>query len=106
MKNKDVATLKTILVEDSDEIVSGAGLQSRAQFFRSVPDWDIKSFAFENVKVRLLAKDVALLTYRLKLDARFKGKGYLPRAYVSVIYVQRGGAWKNTFYQETPIDDK
>ena len=56
---------------------------------------------FADVRSVRLAADVALLTYRVA--ARWEHEASMMVALASSVYVNRGGAWKVGFHQQTPI---
>ena len=53
--------------------------------------------------VKFLGKDAALVTYPVTLKGTFRGRAVPARNFVSAIWVRRGGQWRQTFYQETPL---
>jgi uncharacterized protein (TIGR02246 family) len=64
---------------------------------------DVKNFDFADTKVRQLSPDVAILTYNLTQDVTCGGKRLAPKAFVTAIYVGKGGKWRSASYQETAV---
>jgi hypothetical protein len=55
---------------------------------------------FTNVRCLRIASDVALLTY--DVAARWAHEASGSSLFASSVYVERAGAWKLTFHQQTP----
>jgi len=60
---------------------------------------------FTDIDVTLLADDAAFVTYENSYNDTgfYKGEPLPPRVYVSQVWEMHDGAWRQAFYQETPI---
>lgn len=87
------------LADEAVVIVPGArlGKEECAAVVDASDGWD--AFAFEQRRLVPLGDDVALLTYRF--EGRRGDIGYT--ALVSSVYVRRGGEWRMTLHQQTPL---
>ncbi|HEY0324090.1 MAG TPA: nuclear transport factor 2 family protein [Pyrinomonadaceae bacterium] len=84
------------LVTDSD------GITTRAAFLQTLPDLMISEYTLTNVKVMMIDKDSAVITYKADVKGSFKGQAFPPNpAYVSSIWTKRGGKWMCVYHQET-----
>jgi hypothetical protein len=77
--------------------------QGRAEEIRSLPDLEVTEYTKGKFNMRLLSKEVALITYPLQLKGTFKGKKLFSKNYASSVWVKHGGQWLEAFYQETPV---
>jgi hypothetical protein len=48
-----------------------------------------------------VASGVALITYKVKLNGSYQGKGFKRPIYAASVWVKRGSRWLQTFNQET-----
>ena len=102
----DAAPFKAHLTDDHVQAVAGAGVVSgRDQIVAGLsPDaCEVKSFDFQDINVRQLADDVAVLSYVATQDASCGGEQLPPKVYATSIFVRHHGKWLSTSYQETPI---
>jgi hypothetical protein len=65
------------------------------------PNCIVKSYALDNIKVTMVNKDTALLTYRYSHDTICKGKQEPSPVWASTLFVKRGKSWLQMFHQET-----
>lgn len=79
------------------------GPQTRDEQLKSLPDLKLTEYSAGKLKVTLLGKDAALVTYPLAVKGTFQGKPVPARSFTSAVWVKRGGRWLETFYQETPL---
>ena len=102
-KSRNVSALKEYAAEDyASFAVTGpsnlkldvAGLTDKSL--------TIEAYSITDPKVTMAAKDVALLRYKCELKGTIGGKSLKP-AYVTEVWVNRGGKWQIVSYQETPI---
>ncbi|MGH9809727.1 MAG: nuclear transport factor 2 family protein, partial [Terriglobia bacterium] len=68
-------------------------------------DCNIKIYALSDEQVRPLAKDVALLTYKLTQEGTCGGQKIPANSWAASIYVRDGDTWKGAFHAEAPIVD-
>ena len=79
------------------------GRQTKAEQLKSLPDLKMSEYAMSDVKVTFVSKDVALVTYALKLKGTYKGKELAAKNYATALWVMQGGKWLEAFYQETAL---
>jgi hypothetical protein len=58
----------------------------------------------DDIRVRMLRSDVALITYHATRKGSFRGTEVPPSLYFGSIWVNRGGEWKNVFLEENLPD--
>ena len=99
IESSDLKTLKTLYTEEFLEVDSTGrrGLQQILQAY-SKPRKAF-TFALSDIKVIVLGKDSAILTYR---GALTPGGQF----YASAIFVNEGERWKYAFWQMTPLGEK
>jgi uncharacterized protein (TIGR02246 family) len=103
----DAETIKRLMTDDHVAVtVYYGGPQSVTDQIASLPDLKLAEYAAGKVKITLLGKDTALVTYELTMKGTFKGKEVPRKSYASAIWVNRGGKWLELHYQETPLDGK
>jgi hypothetical protein len=102
----DAALYKYNLVEDSLLVFAETGVITRDIAVEAILTENAEGrrwaeVEFDGVRSVRLAEDVALLTY--KVAARWDHEATKIVALASSVYVNRGGAWKLGFHQQTPI---
>ena len=65
---------------------------------------EVRNISFENVAVRQLGQDVAVVAYTAAVDTTCKGKNQEEKVAVTSVWHQQNGAWLNTDYHESPIE--
>lgn len=88
---------------DDFQMVSDSGISGKAQSVQmiSTKPCDLKSFSFSNPKLSMLNKTTALVTYEATQDVSCGGQQAPGKAYLSSIFVKRGGKWLAMFHQES-----
>lgn len=104
--NQDAVTIRRLMIEEHVAVTPYYGLANKAEELRSLSDLKLTEYKASGMKVTLIARDAALITYSLKLDGTFKGKSVASRNHVVAVWVKRDGNWQEASYQETPIDGK
>ena len=67
-----------------------------------VKKFRLESFTIEGAKVRVLTREVAIVSYRLTYTgAEGKAEAKTKVLLSSSTWVERGGRWVNVYYQET-----
>ena len=101
-KNKDKKYFQDTLLEESLALYS-AGVATKEQWTQvnMDPNCTVKSYDLDNIKVTMLNKDTALLTYRYTHDTVCKGKQEPSPVWASTLFVKRGKNWLQMFHQET-----
>jgi len=103
----DAGPFKEHLTDDHVQAVAGAGVVSgkdRIVAGFSEETCDVQSFDFQDVHVRQITDDVAILSYVATQDASCGGEKLTPKVFATTVYVHRDGKWLSAAYQETPID--
>ncbi|NHQ89974.1 nuclear transport factor 2 family protein [Janthinobacterium lividum] len=97
----DSARLATLLADEFVEFGSSGTLWTRAATLSDLPGEDFCQRSISHFQARLLADDVAFVTYRSQRHA----SGALPASASlrSSLWKWRDGRWQMTFHQGTPI---
>ena len=104
---QDAAAIGKLVTENHQAITSYyGGLQSKEVQMKTLPDLKMSEYKFSDVKITMLAKDSAVVTYALTLKGTDKGKELPSRNMASAVWVLQNGKWLEAFYQETPLDAK
>ncbi len=104
---QDAAKVKALMTDDHVAVTPYyGGPLDRAQLLKSIPDHKLTKYAPGKVRVTLLGKEAALVTYPLAMAGTYKGKLVPAKSFASAVWVRRGGRWREAFYQETPLDAK
>jgi hypothetical protein len=96
----DVSNLEA----DDYEIIKHAHRYHRADDEAAAKDVKFALIAMDDVRVKMLRPDVALLTYHATLKGTFRGTEVPPSLYIGSIWVKREGEWKNVFVEENAPD--
>jgi uncharacterized protein (TIGR02246 family) len=103
---RDGETFGALVTEDMVEIAIADGrLLGREAVIEMVVSGHcaVKSFEIDDVEVRRLTDDVALIAYVVTQDTVCRGEPLPKRIHAMSIYVRRDGAWRAATYQETPV---
>lgn len=95
------------LTEDHVQVVAGAGwVVGREAIATEIAKGacEVKSYDFHDIKLRHLAKDVAILSYTATQDASCEGNQMPAKVYATSVYVKKDGKWLAANYQETPAE--
>ncbi|MDO8071865.1 nuclear transport factor 2 family protein [Janthinobacterium sp. SUN176] len=97
----DSARLAALLADEFVEFGSSGKLWTRAATLADLPAEDFCPRSISDFQARLLAEDVALVTYRSQRHA----SGALPASASlrSSLWKWRDGRWQMIFHQGTPI---
>lgn len=102
-KNRNISALKEYTAEDyaSFAVPGPSNLQ---QDIAGLTDKSItiEAYTITDPKVTMATKDVAIHRYKCELKGTIQGKPLQP-AYVTEVWVNRGGKWQIVSYQETPL---
>jgi hypothetical protein len=71
--------------------------------FETIAALKRKTFDVTPLDATLLGTDTALVTYEESYSGTFEGEALPSRVFISQIWVKRDGAWRQRFFQETPI---
>lgn len=101
---QDVATIKRLLADDHVAITPYYnGLATKEDQLKNLADLKMTEYQSSQVKITLVAKDTARITYQLAQKGTYKGKDLHPKNYAAAIWVNRQGMWLEVFYQETAL---
>jgi hypothetical protein len=105
--DQDKEALERLLAEDHVAITLYYGKPlKRAEQVKMAPELKLTEYRPGAMQVRLIAKDVALVTYPLFQKGTMRGLPVSQYNYASALWVKRDGRWQETFYQETPLASK
>ncbi|HYT95563.1 MAG TPA: nuclear transport factor 2 family protein [Gemmataceae bacterium] len=101
---QDAEAIKRLTTADHFAITGYyGGAQTRDEQLKSLKDLKLTEYKAGKLKVTLLGKDAALVTYPLSLKGTFQGKTVPWRNFASAVWVRREGQWREAFYQETSL---
>jgi hypothetical protein len=92
------------LESDDYEAIKHAHRYHRVDDEAAAEEANFSLVSMDDIRVRLLRPDVALLTYHATQKGSFRGIDVPPSLYFSSIWVNRGGEWKNVFLEENLPD--
>ncbi|MCU0951433.1 MAG: nuclear transport factor 2 family protein [Burkholderiaceae bacterium] len=97
----DRAFMERALSADFCELGRSGRTYTREQALAIGPEESIKAmFPLPNLRIRLLAPDVAQLTY----DSRVEYEGQIEHAHRSSIWTRSAAGWQLRFHQGTPFE--
>lgn len=101
VKARDTKAFSDLFAADG-VMVDAGGMTTRTAFFQSLPDLTITDYTLSDLKVTMIGKDTALITYKADVKGSFKGQAFPPNTtYTSSIWTKRGGKWVAVYHQET-----
>lgn len=101
---RDAEAIRRLTAEEHVAITSYyGGRQTTAEQLKTLPDLQVTEYAVGEVTVNLLTADVALVTFPLNQNGKFKQIPLARKNYVSSVWVRRNGKWLEASYQETPL---
>lgn len=101
---QDIPTIKRLLADDHVAITPYYnGLATKEDQLKSMADLKVTEYQPGQLKITLIAKDTALITYQVGQKGTYKGKELAPKSYASAVWVNRKGVWLEAFYQETAL---
>jgi len=102
----DAATIRRLTADEHVAITPYyGGPLPKAEQLKNLGDLKVPDYKAGEIKVTLLTKDAALVTYPLTQKGTHKGKPVAARNYVSAVWVNRDGKWLEASYQETPLGE-
>jgi Domain of unknown function (DUF4440) len=106
-KDRDGRFFEGFLSDDHLE-VGAQGVSGKAQVvaFVASPVCVVESYSLGPFRFQRVAEDTAILTYRAEQNTACGGVAVPSPAWVTSIYVNRGGRWLNVLYQQTPVAGK
>ena len=82
------------------EVIKHAHRYHRADDEAAAKDVKFALVSMDDIRVRMLRSDVALITYHASQKGSFRGTEVPTSFYFGSIWVNRGGEWKNVFLEE------
>jgi hypothetical protein len=89
------------LTADEAVMVDAQGPASKAQLLKNVAGFKLTDYSMEGVKFVPLSANSGLISYKITEKGVSHGKEFTAQAYVSSIWIGRGGKWVCPFSQET-----
>ncbi len=102
----DAAAIRRLTVDEHVAITPYyGGPMPKAEQLKHMDDLKVPDYKAADMKVTLLTKDAALVTYSLTQKGTYKGKAVAARNYVAAMWVNRDGKWLEASYQETALGE-
>ena len=101
--NGDAADVSKLEADDY-ETIKHAHRYQRADDEAAVKDVKFGLISMDDIQVRMLRTDVALMTYHATERGTFRGTEVPPSLYFASLWVKRDGEWKNVFLAENLPD--
>jgi len=102
----DVDGVKKWLTEDHVTLLTYARFTNTADQMKVLSAFKFSEYKIAGLKVKLLTKDVALVTFRATIKGTYAGKVVPSPVYAGEVWVKRDGKWLQASYQETPQNSK
>jgi hypothetical protein len=96
-KQKDAASISKLLADDYLEVLSNKRID-KAGILKIYKTFDIRDYQMADIKVILLGKEAAVLTYKRTLEGKSAPAGPV---YVTSVWARRDNRWVVVLYQET-----
>jgi len=96
-KDKKSDDFKNLLSADFMGVYSD-GIQALQKEMDSMKTWDLKSFAFSDMKVVFPDADTATLTYKVKVEGTSNGKDASGTYNAGSVWKKHGGEWHAIFH--------
>lgn len=101
----DAAAVRKLMTDDHVAVTSYyGGPLTRDEQLGSLPDLKLSEYKAGEMRVTLLAREAALVTYPLTRAGTYKGRPVPRKSFASSVWVKREGKWRESFYQETPLE--
>src|SRR5262245_21106623 len=106
-EKRDPEAMKALMADDQIAVTPYyGGAETRDEQLKGLPELKLEEYRETDLKVRMLGKEAALVTYEVALRGTYRGKALPARSLVSSVWVWRGGKWQETYYQETALPAK
>jgi hypothetical protein len=89
------------LISDNALAVYSDGYATKADVLEAIKTMVDGHCVMDKVKFNAISKKAGLITYRMTQDWKEAGKTQSRQYYVSSLWVNRGGKWISSFWQET-----
>jgi hypothetical protein len=104
---QDAKAFGAVCLDDCVEIYGDGTVLSIKEVLAQVPDTVISEYKIEDIAVTFPIKQTALVRYRVWAKMSYKGQETPPQwVNATAVWVEKDGAWKAAFYQETPLPKK
>ncbi|MGA7631329.1 MAG: nuclear transport factor 2 family protein [Terriglobales bacterium] len=104
LKSKDKKGYAELLADDYQGVaVDGKGEQNKIQSVNDLPEENISNYTLWGYKLIPLGPDGALVIYESTIQFPPTAQIRYSRVYISEVWVQRAGEWKELHYQETRV---
>jgi ketosteroid isomerase-like protein len=106
-EKRNADAIRALMTDDHVAVTSYyGGPQTRDEQLKGLLEQKLEEYRATDLKVRMLGKETALVTYELAQRGTYKGKALPARSFASAVWVWRGGKWLEAFYQETALPAK
>lgn len=100
----DPVRFRALCCEEFYEITGEGSLLTLGEILADMPNYVTKRFTMSNAVVTVLADNVCLIRYQLRVEYRYKGEDLPAQAwFASAVWVKRAGRWLAATYQESPL---
>src|SRR5215472_10142304 len=99
VKNKDKKTYADLMADEMTVISADEGMLDKTATLKSFDSETLSSYSLNDPKAIAVAPSVILLTYKLHIKTALAGKPHEGDFFVSSLWVNRDGEWKNVLYQ-------
>lgn len=101
-KNKNPAPFEKLIPADG-LLVGEQGVETKAELLKDIASnpCEVKSYSFDNIRLTMINKDAALVTYKAAQAYTCMGHAGPTPVFASSVYVKRKGQWLNILHQET-----
>jgi uncharacterized protein (TIGR02246 family) len=107
VKRQDAKAFAAVCLDDCVEIYGDGTVLPIKEVIAQVPDTIISEYKIEDIAVTFPIKQIALVRYKVWAKMSYKGQETPPQwVYATAVWVEKDGAWKAAFYQETPLPSK
>ncbi len=104
LKNKDRKAYADLLADDYQGVeVDGRGERNKIQSVNDLADTNAFNYTLERLKLMPLGPAAAFVIYEVTMQFPPKAGLRFSRVYISELWVQRDGQWKELHYQETHV---
>jgi hypothetical protein len=102
-KRKDMRKFDA-LVGDDAWLIFTSGIQTKAQYIKSIAERNITNYSLKNFEMLMPAQDVVIVTYIATISGIFGGKASTQFSVrEGSVWVKRNKKWVAVVNQETPI---
>jgi hypothetical protein len=104
LKSKDKKAYADMLADDYQGVeVDGRGERNKSQSVNELAEQSAFNYTLWGYKLIPLGPDAALVIYESTLQFPPTAQVRYSRVYISELWVQRAGQWKELHYQETRV---